>query len=621
MNNQANTRKNNKKKGASTMATFGILALLAIASVAYVDHSTQTLRLARNDTEEITTTHLCEAGIQAVLRDLWRPFKVDQLFIDMDDRCFGATALNPKIPISGEIDGVGRFAAGVISMMSDVGDPYTRVVHVRSVGWIDYNDNGVMDEGEPRKVVDVVARFELTRSAVFDYTYFVNNYGWMNGFQPTWLIVNGDMRANGNFDFLNGSPTINGSVVAANNEKLVPGAPGLINMAPLKWTDANYKTQSNNASTPHRDRWRQPYDPAIHGAIGSAEFNKWRDLVFFSEAQVENNRIFGAAMMDASGVQGWVRTAVSQSPTYNMLDQTPTEEVVMPDLGDLNYYLDLSQNYYNTKEFYGDGTPNPNYGEEAYVEVWNSSTSSYERLSTDGVINGSAVLVGTSTHPIRVHGPVTVTQDVVIKGFIEGQGTLYTGRNTHVVGSIRYKNGPDFRGTNMETIENNNEKKDFLGLAARGSVMMGNSTTFSNPYPLAYMTPPFTKGRYDDDGNFIPPFDAMQFDETGRRRYQSVVPDSVVNSIAEGVNQIDAIIYTNFVGGGNVGTSGGGMTLNGTIIAKDEAIVTWSLPIRMNYDNRIREREATKNPLIDLQLPRSPAMLRSTWQDRGLKRG
>jgi len=37
----------------------------------------------------------------------------------------------------------------------------------------------------------------------------------------------------------------------------------------------------------------------------------------------------------------------------------------------------------------------------------------------------------------------------------------------------------------------------------------------------------------------------------------------------------------------------------------------------MNYDSRIREREITQTPLIDLQLPRSPVMLRSTWQDRG----
>lgn len=46
-------------------------------------------------------------------------------------------------------------------------------------------------------------------------------------------------------------------------------------------------------------------------------------------------------------------------------------------------------------------------------------------------------------------------------------------------------------------------------------------------------------------------------------------------------------------------------------------MVVWSLPIKMNYDNRSRERTLNKTPLIDLQLPRSPVMLRSTWLDRG----
>ena len=55
----------------------------------------------------------------------------------------------------------------------------------------------------------------LSRAGVFDYGYFVNNYGWMQGFSSTQLVVNAVCRANGNFDFSGGTPTINGSVYAA----------------------------------------------------------------------------------------------------------------------------------------------------------------------------------------------------------------------------------------------------------------------------------------------------------------------------------------------------------------------------------------------------------------------
>jgi hypothetical protein len=91
--------------------------------------------------------------------------------------------------------------------------------------------------------------------------------------------------------------------------------------------------------------------------------------------------------------------------------------------------------------------------------------------------------------------------------------------------------------------------------------------------------------------------------------------------MSESVNTIDAVLYTNFVGGGNIGTGGGGVQFNGTIISKDEAMVVFSLPMKMNYDNRIRERSSTQKPLIDIVLPRSPTLFRSTWQDRGFGTG
>lgn len=289
----------------------------------------------------------------------------------------------------------------------------------------------------------------------------------------------------------------------------------------------------------------------------------------------------------------------------------------MPDLSDLTYYQNLSSTYVDTKATYTDGTANPSYQQGAWVKVWNSTTNTYDTITTNGVVTGSAALIGTSSKPILVHGPVTFTQDAVIKGYVQGQGTIYTGRNVHIVGSIVYKNPPDFRGNDMQAIDNLNEKKDMVALAARGSVIMGNVSTFTSFYPLQYMTPPFTHGRYDDMGNWIPPFDANQIDGTGFKKYQSVMGNSYINSISSGINQMDAILYTNFVGGGNIGTGGGGVTFNGSIISKDEAMVVFSLPMRMNYDHRIRERTLTQTPLIDLQLPRSPVMLRSTWQDRG----
>ncbi len=620
-----------RKRGAALVLTLGVMTLVALAAASYLSIATQTIRDAGHNLRDIQTTHLCEAGLQAVQRTLWRPFRQSQKFTDMVNACQGADVGNEKVVTTGEVPGVGRFSAAVIGFSQP--NTYLAVVKIRSIGFIDRNSNGVLDNGESFRQVDTVARFELSRSQVFDYTYFINNYGWWDGFGANDAIINGDMRANGNFDFTNGSPTVNGTVIACANDKLDPKVNGIINTPPVKWSDSTYSSAWNNVNTSSRERWRPPYDASKYGNVGTSTFTNWRDMVFESNAQWVNGYTsgntfippssFGAVQADSRGMSSWDRQSSNGTVTTNLLDTKPTTEVVMPDLSDISQYQQLSANFgadpgNYQKKFYADGTANPNYGSPAFVDVWNTAQNKYVRLSdSSGQISGSAVLVGTSTHPIKLYGPVTVSQDVVIKGYVAGQGTLYAGRNVQIVGSVRYSSPPSWLGSDPQANDYANEKKDMLGLAARGSVIMGDPTTFSYPYPLYYMMPPFTHGRYDDNGNYIPAFDATKTDSTGRKLYQSVVSDTIIHGMAEGVNQIDAILYTNFVGGGNVGTGGQGINFNGTIVSKDESIVTWSLPIRMNYDTRIRERGPDNPPLIDLQMPRQPTLMRSTWQDKG----
>lgn len=628
MNRRLRRRLFRSKRGYALMSVFGVMALLSVGAGMYVNRATQTIRLANNQKTDIQATHLCEAGIQSLLRSHWRPFKTTQNFTALDAACTGASTGNPLSTMTGSVPNIGRFSAGVIGYSQP--DSYTRMVTVRCVSWIDRDNDALLDSDEARKTVDVTSRFALVRSQVFDYTYFVNNYGWMDGFSESQLIVNGDMRANGNFNFLNGSPTVNGSVLASINEKLDPPAPGLVNTPPVKWATNTYNTNWSNAGTVFRERWRQPYDSTRHGAKGSTQYENWRDFVFESSGSVLNGRTDGAIVGDSTGYDSWVRTSAGNTATTTVLDTQPTEEVIMPDLSNLAYYQNLSQTYVDQKATFGDGSANPGYGQGAWLDVWNQSLNgglgAYQRITTNGKVTGSAVIVGTASKPIRIHGPVTFSEDCVIKGYVAGQGTVYTGRNVHIVGSIRYSDQnafgtsvgtPDFQGSNPQTIDNTNEKRALVGLASRGSVIMGNTTQFTASYPLYYMRPPFTRGRYDDNGNYIPAYDCMQVDYTGKYRYQSTINDATMNSIAESVNVMDCVMYTNFVGGGNIGTGGGGASFNGTIISKDEAMVVFSLPMRMNYDHRIRERSLSQAPLIDIMLPRSPTLLRSTWQDRG----
>ena len=580
-------------------ATALITALLVLfmsfgLGTALVSLSTSGLRHVAREEQSLRTLYAAEAGLEYKKMQVWKLFKVEQKF-DSFVPWELASPTNPMETVGGDLGDGLRYSCGIVGQR--INSNYSRELTFRAVGWLDQDNDGQLDAEEYRTVIEQTIEFTLERSQVFDYAYFANNYGWMYGFGANDLIVNGDMRANGNFDFSGGTPTINGSVYACANNKLIPPAAGYVNITPTQWSNSYYNSLNN-------PRARQAYDPTRHGAKGSATYEQWRDLIYDQNASIVNNRVSGAVVSDARGTKTYSGT---------VLDPTPNKELPLPDLDDISRYISLSQNYVDQRQTFADGTPNPNYGQGAYVEVWDTSQNRYVRLSTNGVVNGSGVLIGTSDKPIRIHGPVTFTGDVVIKGYVEGQGTLYAGRNVHIVGSVRYKNPPDFRGTDPTAIEQQNEKKDILGLAARGSVIMGNVKSFGY-YPLYYMKPPFTKPRYDEYGNLIPAFDATQVDQYGRKRYQSLYSDDYIASIAENINQIDAILFTNFVGGGNIATGGGGCTINGSIICKDEAMVLYSLPLRLNYDNRIRDKGPGTRPLIDIDLPRAPKMVPKLWQ-------
>lgn len=604
------------RRGMALIAVMVMGVSMVTVSTGYLNVSTSSMQNAATRMREASMNNLAEAGLAATVNNVWRSFKASQRFASIDAELAAVSPSNPQRIQTGAFSGIGAYSAGIVGYAQP--DSYNRHLTVRAVGWVDRNRNGQLDNDEPRRTVDQTVTFSLNRSGVFDYSYFVNNYGWMYGFDNEQLICNGDMRANGDFEFRYGTPVINGGVTAAENNKLIPAAAGTVNVAPRQWTNSYYDTRATNWS-------RQAYNSSNHGTYGSSTFSDWRDIVYQDTASMVGGRTFGAALSDRSGTRTFGGTTI---------DAVPSQELTLPDLNDLGYYQSMSQTYVDTKATYRDGTANPYYGQGAWIEVWNPSTNAYQRVSTNGVISGSIALVGYASKPIKIHGPITVTQDVVIRGYVQGQGVVYSGRNTHVVGDIIYKNAPDFRGASTTAVDNANEKKDILALAARGSVMMGNTRQFRSPYPLDYMRPPFTKPRYDDNGNLIPAFDALEVDAAGRQRYRStygpndqseierlsinidIDQNGSISADERGISRVDSILFTNFVGGGNLATDGLGFTLNGSIICKDEAMVLWSLPMRFNYDSRIRERELNASPLIDINLPRTPGLLKVVYQSR-----
>ena len=98
------------------------------------------------------------------------------------------------------------------------------------------------------------------------------------------------------------------------------------------------------------------------------------------------------------------------------------------------------------------------------------------RVTVNTSTRETLYLIGTWRNPIRVNGPVYWHGDVVIGGFVTGQGAIYAGRNIHIVRDIVMRYPPTWRQDvdYDKRAREANATADMLALLARGSIVIGN---------------------------------------------------------------------------------------------------------------------------------------------------
>lgn len=303
----------------------------------------------------------------------------------------------------------------------------------------------------------------LDQSPVFDNAYFVNNYGWMNGSS---IVINGTMRANGNVS-LSGS-TVNGFVYAAKNGEV--GANGTVSLSssPQIKNASSYRTAYGNRARPDYDDYAtaDAFDaPAKSGTITKPSRYEY----------------------DANGdIVGWTGgTTAAGSGDRIVNEYAPA--VPMPFVSDLGDYVDYARET-KTKGNAQAQLTAPAYSYTDGLGQTRSVGAKTVSVHYDGAgpsgnaalaDNGALVLIGTQSNPIRIDGPVVVDSDVIIKGYVKGQGTIYSGRNVHIIGDLKYVNPPTWSHSTSDDNKNeidSNATKDMLGLVAKGNIVIGDST-------------------------------------------------------------------------------------------------------------------------------------------------
>ncbi|MEM7305768.1 MAG: hypothetical protein AAF682_03815 [Planctomycetota bacterium] len=185
---------------------FGLVYATTLVSVVEVKDS-------RVSVDELRATYLAEAGVERAINTLndaaqKNPFRP----IDGLVAIFGGD--DTIVPFVGEQVSTGGGHVGSYSVTLTQGDltADTFAVTIESTGYLPDAPQalGPGQRTDHWASLEVTVQFSLVPSDVFNYAYFINNWGWL---YANSLSCNGNAGSNGQFDMAGYGPTITGQPV------------------------------------------------------------------------------------------------------------------------------------------------------------------------------------------------------------------------------------------------------------------------------------------------------------------------------------------------------------------------------------------------------------------------
>jgi hypothetical protein len=525
------------------MALAGVLIFAAVAtffSAALLHSLSVQSRLVQDKYNYTRALYLSESGLNRAAEAMWIGYlntnplpSARMAWLDAHYRDFDQS----NIAVG---DGGDTYTVSVRRVMT-TGNSEERLIVFEATG------NAVGGTNASDRTITRVVRFGHDQGSIFDYTYFINNFGWFWG---STIYANGDVRANANFD-LKYTPRVNGDVYSSVNSDV--GAAGTTTGTYTSWDLATYRSNAQS-------NWRPSRPEFQYGYSGTSQKFTQQDVL------------------------------------------------EMPYLGDINRFVALSESKNGT----------------LHTDSVTLNGQPTTAVNIPHVINGPILLIGTAAHPIVIDGPVVVRGDVAIAGYVQGQGTIYSDRNVHIIGDILYKDPPSYDhavGADPTVNAQHNTHADFLGLAARGNVILGDYTNsdFTN-YVVNYIKPPFTASYTDEDGTRnsgdYTAVDGKKSDNSNRKKYEGTWTNTQFQSMVAQAKalfgrsdykprQIDALAYTNHLYAGRVQDC----KFNGAIMSRDEGIV-YNGSVTMNYDYRAKSEGEY---YIDIDLPKAANAEPTVW--------
>jgi len=197
-------------------AIVGVLVVLVgVVGIVYATGtvSVAEVRDSRRAIDDVRANYLAEAGIERGMNFLGQAVRNTS----MQNPLGGLTTLlggGPITPFLGEpvMNGANQVGAYTVRMTQVAADATSVTIAIDASGYLPNAPSALPagEEVDSWRAVRSTVRYTVAPSRVFDYSYFLNNWGWFYG---STIYANGNARSNGNFDAGGYAPMITGQPI------------------------------------------------------------------------------------------------------------------------------------------------------------------------------------------------------------------------------------------------------------------------------------------------------------------------------------------------------------------------------------------------------------------------
>jgi len=396
----------NKEKGSFLILTMIIIMVLSILSWALIYTTLSLNTQSQQASLSKKAYYAADAGIEDASLCLWEYFKTCgitadkmQNFLEEIEKKsdeFSATGTYYREELNFGDSEYHVFIEPVYNKSN-----YSQVVvRITSTGRSFYNrkENKYID----RKIIADV-KYYLTGSELLDFSYFSNNFAWHEG-----AIRNGGSMGT------NGWLSVSGPYIAGGDR---------------------YKECKNFDLIAKRD------DGGLYAVQGfdKLSYNDYSDIYPRHATQHGNMRVIPMPSLAASNYyENYAKKeetkVLGKNEKYGIYSWVPAGTVLYGKDGSVERTVGDGGEYIKICDaVYGDDI-NGNENNTGYY----LDNKKWKKGERENIV----IVSPDSSHPVKVYGTVVVKENVVIKGIVDGSGSIYSGRNIYVMGGVEYKDKP-----------------------------------------------------------------------------------------------------------------------------------------------------------------------------------